>query len=212
MKTSVTGTASPTGRVGRAAEVSARPPADEADVAKIKRCGPYEVLGQIGAGGMGVVLEAYDPALRRKIAIKLWRPKRSRSATKGARDLATEAQAMARLAHPNVVTVFEIGEVNDQVYVAMELVVGTTVRGWLRERVQGWREIVAMFGGAGRGLAAAHAAGLVHRDFNPDNVLIGHDGRPRVCDFGLVAETASSGAAIDELVTLERDNTLSSGV
>src|SRR5262249_55722386 len=97
------------------------------------------------------------------------------------------ARAMARLAHPNVVAVFEIDRVGDHVYVAMELVAGTTLRGWLAQRPRRWREIVGVFVGAGRGLAAAPAPGLGHRDFKPDNVRIGGDGRPRVSDFGTPA-------------------------
>ena len=148
--------------------------------------GRYVVVGRLGAGGMGIVLAALDPALDRMVALKLLRPRHGVTARDGAARLGVEAQAMARLAHPNVVTVFEVGQVGDLAFVAMELVEGQTLRAWLHARPRPWREIVAMFGAAGRGLAAAHAAGLVHRDFKPDNVLLGSDGRPRVSDFGLV--------------------------
>ena len=160
------------------------------DILKAGRWGRYEVLGRLGAGSVGVVFEARDPSLRRRVALKVLSPRRDRTAEEDAERLAAEARAMARLAHPNVVAVFEIDRVGDHVYVAMELVAGTTLRGWLAERPRRWRDIVEMFVGAGRGLAAAHAAGLVHRDFRPDNVLIGRDGRPRVSDFGTPAPGA----------------------
>jgi len=156
--------------------------------------GRYVVVGRLGAGGMGIVLAALDPALDRMVALKLLRPRRGVTASDGAARIGLEAQAMARLAHPNVVTVFEVGQVGDQAFVAMELVEGATLRSWLSERPRPWREIVAMFGAAGRGLAAAHAAGLVHRDFKPDNVLLGRDGRPRVSDFGLVRHAGGDAA------------------
>jgi tetratricopeptide (TPR) repeat protein len=139
---------------------------------------------------MGIVLDAYDPRLDRSVALKLLHPELS-TADPAADRLTREARAMAKVAHPNVVAVYEVGRTDGQVFVAMERVDGTTLRDWLGigipDRVaRGWREIVEMFVAAGRGLAAAHAAGLVHRDFKPDNVLIGRDGRPRVGDFGLV--------------------------
>src|SRR5207302_1743091 len=96
-----------------------------------------------------------------------------------------EAQALARLSHPNVVVVYEVGLVDGRVFVAMEYVAGGTARSWLRESPRTAREILALYGAAGDGLAAAHAAGIVHRDFKPDNLLVGDDGRPRVADFGL---------------------------
>ena len=154
--------------------------------------GRFLALDAVGAGGMGVVLAAYDPRLDRRVALKLLRPgRRSGETDETARlRLLREAQVMARLAHPNVVTVYDVGEVDDRVYVAMEFVEGRTLRQWLEERPRSWREIAQMFLGAGRGLAAAHAAGVVHRDFKPDNVLVGGDERPRVTDFGL-ASTSS---------------------
>jgi tetratricopeptide (TPR) repeat protein len=151
--------------------------------------GRFEVLRVIGAGGMGVVLAARDPTLDRKVALKLMRPHLWAAGGDRA-ELGREAQAMARLAHPNVVAVHEVGSVGDQTFIAMELVEGTTLRGWLDAQPRPWREVVAMLVAAGRGLAAAHAAGLVHRDFKPDNVLVGADGRPRVSDFGLVVPGA----------------------
>ena len=99
--------------------------------------------------------------------------------------LVREATAMARLAHPNVIHVYEVGENEGRVFLAMEFVRGPNLRGWLKEAERGWPEVVAMFVQAGRGLSAAHQAGLVHCDFKPENVLVGQDGRVRVLDFGL---------------------------
>jgi serine/threonine protein kinase len=156
--------------------------------------GRFVSLGVIGRGGMGVVLRAKDPELDRNVAIKVLGPSWSADSTSAQR-LQREAQAMAKLSHPNVVTVYEMGQVGTERFIAMELVEGTTLRRWLVEQTRPAREIVAAFVECGRGLAAAHAAGLVHRDFKPENVLIGADGRPRVTDFGLVA----GGSTIPEL-------------
>jgi tetratricopeptide (TPR) repeat protein len=156
-----------------------------------ERLGRYVVLDRLGAGGMGVVYAAYDPELDRKVAIKVVKHV---SAEAGAR-LQREAQAMARLVHRNVVVVFDAGSVDDEVFVAMELVEGVTLRRWLAARAARWREIVAMFGQTGDGLAAAHAAGIVHRDFKPENVLVGADGVPRVADFGLARTQTDEGDA-----------------
>jgi serine/threonine protein kinase len=135
---------------------------------------------------MGEVYAAYDPKLDRRVALKLLRPDRLGDDPEGSRArLLREAQAMARLSHPNVVAVHDVGEVGDQVFVAMEFVDGSTLRDFVAKR-HPWREVVRIFVLAGRGLAAAHAAGLVHRDFKPDNVLLGKDGAVRVTDFGLV--------------------------
>ena len=157
--------------------------------------GRFVVLDLLGRGGMGVVMEAHDPELDRKVALKLLNP--DTAAGDGARlRLQQEAQAMAQLAHPNVVAVYEVGRAAAQLFITMELVDGTTLKTWLAEP-RGWREVVAMFVAAGRGLEAAHRAGLVHRDFKPENVLIGRDGRPRVSDFGLAArELAAADPAL----------------
>ena len=146
--------------------------------------GRYVVLGRLGAGGMGVVYTAYDPELDRKVAVKLLRSGQHADGTSAAR-LLREAKAMARLTHPNVITVHDVGTLGAQVFVAMEFVAGPTLRAWQAPAPRGWRELLAVYVQAGRGLAAAHAVGLVHRDFKPDNVIVGDDGRVRVLDFGL---------------------------
>ena len=145
------------------------------------RIGRFVVLRRIGRGGMGVVYAAYDEALDRKVAIKLLH---EHDAGGGDR-LLREAQALARLSHPNVVGVYEVDRALGSIYIAMEFVVGATLREWLAARQRTLPEIVDVFTQAGRGLAAAHAVGLIHRDFKPDNVMVGDDGRVRVFDFGL---------------------------
>ncbi|MFY0562532.1 tetratricopeptide repeat protein [Archangium lansingense] len=159
--------------------------------------GRYLVLERLGAGGMGEVYAAFDPQLNRRVAIKLLLPGGEGLDGGEARlRLLREAQAMARLSHPNVLPVYDIGEHGDQVFIALELVEGSTLRQWLKEQPRGPREVVEALTLAGRGLAAAHAAGLVHRDFKPDNVLVGRDGRVLVFDFGLACEqgTGAPGA------------------
>ncbi len=143
----------------------------------------YEIVERLGAGGMGVVYLARDRRLARNVALKLIRTGPSSASV--AR-LVREAQAIAQLTHPNVVTVYQIGSHDDQPFVAMEHVDGGTARTWIAAKPRTWREIVALYLAAGRGLEAAHRAHLVHRDFKPDNVLVGDDGRVRVADFGLV--------------------------
>jgi tetratricopeptide (TPR) repeat protein len=149
--------------------------------------GRYVVLERVGAGGMGVVHAAYDPELDRRVALKLIQidsvgPARQEQAE--AR-LLREAQATARVIHPNVITLHDVGRIGGHVFLAMEFVEGSTLRVHLQEARRDWREVLGLFLQAGRGLAAAHAKGLVHRDFKPDNVLVGRDGRVRITDFGL---------------------------
>jgi eukaryotic-like serine/threonine-protein kinase len=155
--------------------------------------GRYLLMAPIGRGGMGMVFAAYDAQLDRRIAIKLVRPRGSDAAAAEAlrARIVAEARAMAKLSHPNVVTVHEAGTADDDptlVYLAMELVDGVTLRRWLADAPRPWREIVAVHVAAGRGLAAVHRAGLVHRDFKGDNAMIDRDGRVRVMDFGLARE------------------------
>ncbi|HEX8793480.1 MAG TPA: serine/threonine-protein kinase [Polyangiaceae bacterium] len=145
------------------------------------RVGRYEILGVIGEGGMSYVYLAHDPELDRDVALKLMRV---RVGSEGARRLRREAQALAQLSHPNVVPVYDAGMVGGQAFVAMEYVEGKTLRRWLRSKPP-WRQVLSVMIDAGQGLAAAHARGLIHRDFKPDNVLLGDDGRVRVLDFGL---------------------------
>jgi tetratricopeptide (TPR) repeat protein/predicted Ser/Thr protein kinase len=146
--------------------------------------GRFEIVSKLGEGGMGVVLLATDPMLNRKVALKVLRASQ-RAGDDGRRRLLREAQGVAKLVHENVVVVHEVGQHDGQIYVAMEYVAGTTLGRW--QKTRGWLEVLAIYLRAGRGLEAAHAAGLVHRDFKPDNVLVGDDGRVRVSDFGLVA-------------------------
>jgi tetratricopeptide (TPR) repeat protein len=147
----------------------------------------YVVLELLGAGGMGVVYAAYDPVLDRKVALKLLHSSSEdeKSKTEGRTRLLREAQAIARLNHPHVVSVFDVGMVGDRVYMATEFLDGVSLKRWLREQKRELDEILTVFRQAGRGLAAAHAAGLIHRDFKPANVLVPQDGRVRVLDFGL---------------------------
>ena len=142
----------------------------------------YVIVDELGSGGMGVVYVAYDPELDRRVAIKILHDDLVRD---GRTRLIREAQAIARISHPNVVGVYDVGEISGSVFVAMEMVDGQTLGGWLGEQSRSIPEILAVFAQAGEGLAAAHAADLVHRDFKPDNALHGNDGRVRVLDFGL---------------------------
>jgi len=165
--------------------------------------GRYEIEGRLGSGGMGVVYAALDPELDRRVALKLLRPSSGQDTTRAeARGrLVREAQAMAKLSHPNVLPVYDVGMVDERVFVAMELVVGQTLAQWLSAGSRSAEAITTTMIAAGRGLVAAHEAGLVHRDFKPANVMLGDDGRVYVMDFGLArptgdTESEASGASL----------------
>jgi tetratricopeptide (TPR) repeat protein len=158
----------------------------------------YRVEAELGEGGMGVVYRARDLQLERDVALKVGSALTSAALARSQR----EAQALARLSHPNVVVVYEVGEIDGRVFVAMELVTGGTARAWVKAAPRAPREILALYCAAGDGLAAAHAAGIVHRDFKPDNVLVGADRRPRVADFGLARDSDEPAAVTaDELAS-----------
>lgn len=172
--------------------------------------GRYVILESLGAGGMGVVYSAYDPDLDRRVALKLLRrDKPSRpSLTDGRARMLREAQAMAQLSHVNVVAVHDVGLHGGRVFLAMELLAGPNLGEWMRDHLRPWPEVLDVFVAAGRGLEAAHAAGLVHRDFKPDNVLLGEGGRVKVTDFGLARlrdpEAAPSRPTTDRQTPLAR--------
>jgi tetratricopeptide (TPR) repeat protein len=177
--------------------IGARPDSDKLvrDVARAKianelfakreqvKLGRYHLLELVGSGGMGVVWGAWDPELERRVAIKL-----VKATMQAARDrILLEGQALAKLSHPNVVPVYDVGVVEEQVYLVMEWIRGENLRAYCR-KPRTIREIVALYRASGEGLFAAHKAGLIHRDFKPDNAMRGDDGRVRVLDFGLARE------------------------
>ena len=149
--------------------------------------GRYVIIEPIGSGGMGTVYRAYDPHLNRGVALKILSVKQEdlQAAERAKARLIREAQALAQLSHPNVVAVHDAGTFEDDVFIAMELVEGKTLDEWMKEKKRVVKEILEVMIAAGRGLSAAHKAGLVHRDFKPGNVIVGDDGRVRVLDFGL---------------------------
>jgi eukaryotic-like serine/threonine-protein kinase len=154
------------------------------------RIGRYLLLERLGMGGMGVVFAAFDPDLDRRVALKLLRG-HARDDEADQR-LLREARALAKLTHPNVVPVFDVGTAGGRTYVAMECVEGQTLGRWLAAQSRTHAEILRVFGDVARGLAAAHAIGIVHRDVKPDNVLLGTDGRARIGDFGLARPVLTS--------------------
>lgn len=146
--------------------------------------GRYIVLEAVGEGGMGRVYSAFDPQLDRRVALKVLHA----VAGVDAPTLRQEAKVLARLAHPNVVTVHDLGLHQGRVFMAMELVEGGTLRAWAEAEPRTWQEVARMMAATAEGLLAAHRSGFVHRDFKPENVLVGRDGRPRVTDFGLASQ------------------------
>jgi serine/threonine protein kinase len=164
----------------------------------------FVVLRQLGRGGMGIIYLAHDPELDRKVALKLLAPQAAAGSDEVQTHLLREAQALARLSHPNVVAVYDVGTHAGGVWIAMEFVAGQTLRSW-GAQPRHWSELLRVLIDAARGVAAAHAAGLIHRDLKPDNVMIGGDGRVRVMDFGLAH---GRGSASDSSLT----PTLTSGV
>jgi predicted Ser/Thr protein kinase len=190
-----------TGTVPLGASPSPRPRGAASPAPELPRgttVGRYTVLELVGRGGMGEVYAAYDPKLDRKIALKLLQADRARPAARAEARLLREAQAIAKVPHPNVVTVHDAGTFGDRVFVAMEFVDGETLKDWLARAPRSRAEILEVFAGAARGLEAAHAAGLVHRDFKPPNVMVGKDGGVRVTDFGLVRQLGDGAAAPTE--------------
>jgi serine/threonine protein kinase len=161
--------------------------------AAVQAIGRFGVLDKLGSGGLGTVYAAHDPRLDRRVALKVLKPGVGPRGEDVAARLLHEAQAMARLTHPNVVVVYEAGRAGDELYIAMELVDGVTLNRWAAQRERSWVEIRDVVVDAGRGLAAAHRVGLVHRDFKPSNVLVAADGRAKVVDFGL-ARSLQDGA------------------
>ncbi|MFL5349659.1 MAG: tetratricopeptide repeat protein [Hyalangium sp.] len=180
------------------------------ELAQGTRVERYVLLKPLGQGGMGVVYAAYDPDLDRKVALKLLRPDKQTPEGHSARAwMLREAQAMARISHPNVISVYDVGTFYSQVFVAMEFIQGRTLSTWIRKEKHSWQEILRVFLEAGRGLTAAHRAGLVHRDFKPANVLVGESGRVCVLDFGLarlaeLAEAEEQSAEGEEETHVER--------
>ena len=182
--------------------------------------GRFTIIRELGAGSMGTVYMAYDDELDRRVAIKVIHTGRGRG-KEGAKEKAKEkaalmearvrreAMALARLSHPNVVQIYEVGEAptvgengeqlseQSQIYLAMEYVEGVTLKAWLQAQEHDWRSAISLISQAGHGLAAAHRAGLIHRDFKPDNVIVGDDGRVRVLDFGLARPHVHDDEALD---------------
>ncbi len=167
------------------------PPADDAPLLGAgDRVHRYDIIEPIGAGGMGIVYAAWDPALERRIALKMVRPHAVGAA--GLARLGREAATLAQLSHPHVVAIYDIVQERGRLAIAMELVEGARLDAWLATARPHWREVVRAFVGIGDGLAAAHAVGIVHRDIKPSNILVGHDGRARIGDFGIARRRADA--------------------
>ena len=175
-------------RVEQEATTAGGHPGERAGPGELTRgtvVGRYTVLSLVGRGGMSEVYGAYDPELDRKIALKVLHPRNLGASPEQERRLLREARAIAQISHPNVIAVHDVGTFGDRVFVAIAFVEGENLRDWLADRPRTREAIMAVFADAARGLAAAHDKGLVHRDFKPQNVLVGADGIVRVTDFGL---------------------------
>ena len=168
------------------------------DLKEGTRIGRYQILELIGKGGMGAVYKAYDPELDRSIAIKILtaRPHEGETASKPQARLMREAQALAKLSHPNVVSIFDVGTYEESVYIGMEYVKGKTLREWIKDVKPTQHEIINVLSKAGKGLQAAHSEEIVHRDFKPDNIIVGDKGQIKVLDFGLARAAGTEDTAI----------------
>jgi serine/threonine protein kinase len=178
------------------------PPQRDGALPRAAALGRYIVLGLVGTGGMGEVYAAFDPELDRKVALKLLRVRGGDGDGDGRLRLMREAQAIAKLSHPNVVTVYDVGTFQDHVFIAMQFVDGHTLGHWMHAQQREWPDVVRVFADAGRGLAAAHEKDLVHRDFKPENVMVSEDGHVRVMDFGLARVVDRTRRATEPLTTL----------
>ena len=166
--------------------------------------GRYVIERRLGQGGMGAVYAARDPELDRKVALKLLHPGLAEPGSQARARLRREAQSLARLSHPAVVGIHDVGTAGDHVFIAMELVEGSTLSQWLDRARRTVPQILEVFVRAGEGLAAAHRAGLVHRDFKPDNVIVSADGRVRVVDFGLARTIAHEPPDVDASASISQ--------
>ncbi len=203
----------PTGEIAETVDVHA-PDAPDRDIAPGASLGRFLVIDELGRGGMGVVLRAYDPKLQREVAVKILRREALSTDSRddgsvGWERLVREARAMARVSHPNVVGVHDVDlELHGGAMVVMEYVPGTNLQRWLGQKQREPSEILEAFAAAGRGLTAAHQQGVLHRDFKPSNVLMGEGGTIKVTDFGLARAVAGppSGDSEDSLPLVDEDS------
>jgi len=170
------------------------------------RVGRYELGPPLGRGASGVVCEAWDPELRRDVAIKLVDPSLLSHPKRAQARLSREAKALARVHDPHVVRVFDVGTWRGRVFIAMERLDGGTLDDWRRAQPRSWKQVVSRWVAAGRGLLAAHQHDLVHRDFKPSNVMLDSEERVVVVDFGLAAQAGSSTDGVGEAHEASEDS------